>query len=235
MIKLFDLILLNSNYNINKRTNYLIFFIPFIFFVLIVGLLLLPQTRSFGFWVLDENNPIEILTFIIFFIGGIYGFYLAIKFHKLIGISFTFFYIIFSFFLIIIAMEEIAWGQWFFHFETPTEWKELNVQGEITLHNLPQFQGQNDILRLIFGIGGVIGMLMGRLRYFKNIGVHFVLISWFGIIILYTTLDIITDYMTIDSGILHAIYAITEFIELLIACSAFLYLWLNNRRFKFYS
>jgi hypothetical protein len=232
MKELFNSVFLNTNYSINRITTYFIFFSPFVLLALVVSLLLIPQTRSFGFWVLDENNPIEILTFVFSFCGGVYGLFFAIKNSKLLGTSFTFFYVLFSLFLILVAMEEIAWGQWFFHFETPADWKKLNVQGETTLHNLPQFQGQNDILRMIFGIGGVIGMIIGRINFFKNIGVPLVLISWFGIIILYTALDIITDYMTIDSGILHAIYAITEFIELLIVGSAFIYLLLNNRMLK---
>lgn len=41
-----------------------------------------------------------------------------------------------SFGLILVAGDEISWGQRIFHWQTPTEIKELNRQQETTLHNL---------------------------------------------------------------------------------------------------
>lgn len=37
---------------------------------------------------------------------------------------------------LLIAMEELAWGQTLFRFDTPAWWREHNRQGEVTLHNL---------------------------------------------------------------------------------------------------
>ncbi|WP_123803369.1 hypothetical protein [Flavivirga aquatica] len=232
MVKKNDLLFLDEPYKINRKLAKIIFISPIIITAFIIFIFIIPSTRSFGFWLLDENNPIEILTFLVFFIGGIYGVVKAIKFSKVLGIGPTLFYLIFSFFLILIAMEEIAWGQWFFHFETPKDWQDINVQGETTLHNISAIQGQNDTLRFIFGMGGLTGILFRYYKVLPQINVHFVLFSWFLIIACYAALDIITDNIVIDSGVLHAIYAITEVIELLIAGSAFLYLLLNFRVLK---
>ncbi len=232
MNKIFKKPFNNNIYDTSFKKYAAIFISPVIITFFIVILILIPSTKLFGYWLLKENNPVEILTFLVFLVAGIYGLVKALKSKSHLGLLFTIFYVFFSIVLILIAMEEIAWGQWFFHFDTPDEWKALNVQGETTLHNLSQIQGQNDVLRFIYGLGGLVGILIGRIRFFKKVCVPEVLILWFAIITVYAGIDVITDYIEIDSGMLRAIYAITEAIELLIAISAFLYLWLNFRIMK---
>ena len=139
-------------------------------------------------------------------------------------------YLIFSIFLFFIAMEEIAWGQWFFHFETPEEWAKINKQGETTLHNLEGIQGNSEILRIIFGVGGLIGIILNRFPEFKNISVPKILILWFLIIIFHGVIDFYADIVKINGSIDFALQESSELIELLIAGSAFLYLWLNKKR-----
>jgi len=48
------------------------------------------------------------------------------------------------------AAEEVSWGQRIFGVETPNLIKDVNVQKEITLHNLILFQGEDAILPLNF-------------------------------------------------------------------------------------
>jgi hypothetical protein len=38
--------------------------------------------------------------------------------------------------LLFVFLEEISYGQRIFHFITPAEWRPLNVQGELNLHNI---------------------------------------------------------------------------------------------------
>ena len=217
----------NYGYNLSRKQLIAIFISPVIITLFVAILIIIPSSKSFGYWLLKENNPIEMLTFLVFFVSGIYGLFMVKKNKAYLGLLFTIFYTFFSIVLILIAMEEIAWGQWFFHFDTPKEWQDLNVQGETTLHNLTQIQGKNDVLRFIYGMGGLIGMLLGKISFYKKVSVPNVLILWFIIITIYAGLDIITDYIKLREGIMRAIYAITEVIELLIAGSSFLYLWLN--------
>ncbi len=58
-----------------------------------------------------------------------------------------------------IAMEEISWGQRIFSWETPTLWKEINFQGETTVHNLVTLES----VRYVTKIGPVmiIAVLIG--------------------------------------------------------------------------
>lgn len=46
------------------------------------------------------------------------------------------------------ALEEISWGQRIFGIETPNLIQDVNVQRELTIHNLNIFQGENAILPL---------------------------------------------------------------------------------------
>ena len=47
------------------------------------------------------------------------------------------FFVAYSVGLLLVAGEEVAWGQWFFHWKTPEAWSAVNVQHETTLHNVP--------------------------------------------------------------------------------------------------
>ncbi len=214
-----------DRYSISKKTGILIFISP-ILLTLIIGLLLITKsTRAFTFWLLDENSPIEILTFIFFITGSFFGVWFSFKYKNKLGLFFMTFYLVFSLFLFFIAMEEIAWGQWFFNFETPEEWAKINKQGETTLHNIEGLHGHNENLRLLFGLGGLVGILLGKLSAFKKISVPNVLFSWFFIIFFHSTLDVLTH---MDNNN-HPMQRISELIEMLIGGSALLYLWLNYR------
>ena len=54
-------------------------------------------------------------------------------------------YIFITSFLLIIFLEEIAWGQVIFSWKTPEVLSRLNAQGEMTLHNIDFFQNILDI------------------------------------------------------------------------------------------
>ena len=143
------------------------------------------------------------------------------------------FYIFFSIALLFISMEEIAWGQWFIGFETPATWKSINMQGETTLHNIVGLQGKSEIFQLIFGFGGLVGILFSYYPRFEKIGSSILLLPWFIIIILYATLDLYNDYIPIQARFDYYINMTDELIELLIALTAFLYIQLNSRKMNY--
>ena len=218
-------------FGITRKNASYIFFVP-IFICLIFGLLILiPVSRRLGFWLLEENHPVEILTFIVFISGGVFGIIQTVKLSRIMDNLAVIFYVIFSFFLIIIAMEEVAWGQQFCSFDTPVNWKKINMQGETTLHNLKGMQGNTEILRIIFGFGGLCGIFLRNSFRFKKIGVPLILISWFVIIFFHASIDFLTDFVRFERAD-RAISRFSEVIELLIACSAFVYLFLNFRMLK---
>ncbi len=224
--------LFSPSYNISKKIMLVIFIAPVILTIIMSSFFVFPSTVNLGFWLLEENAPIEILTFIIFLYTGILGIFTARKLNKSLDKYSKLFYIFFSICLIFIAMEEISWGQWFFHFETPENWAKINGQGETTLHNLQGLQGHSEALRMIFGLSGIFGIVLGFLDRFKKISVPPILILWFIIIFCHATVDFIQDRVSISSRYDFAIVKTSEFIELLIAGSSFLYFWLNFRRLK---
>ncbi|WOD43422.1 hypothetical protein [Hwangdonia lutea] len=125
-------------------------------------------------------------------------------------------------------MEEIAWGQWFFSFDTPKDWANINVQKETTLHNIDGIHGYNENLRLLFGLAGLMGIFLGRFKLFKSIGVPKVLFFWFFIVFLHSLVDVLTK-MDDNKQVMQRI---SELIEMFIGVSAFLYLYLNYRSIK---
>lgn len=216
---------------ITKNQQKIIFIFPIIISILLLLFIIIPFTRNFGFWLLEENKPIEILTFIFFIIGGVYGMFFSIKLFKIKANRLpAYFFLLFSAFLILIGMEEISWGQQFFHFETPDQWKAINKQGETTLHNLGFMQKFNDNLHFIFGMAAIIGVLIRNHPFFKEIGVPIILLPWFLIIVFQSAIDILVDTITVSDFLNFAIERANEFIELLIAISAFLYLLLSSEK-----
>jgi len=214
-----------------RTTMYLIMLMPIIIMILDTIFLAYPQTRSLTVWMHKENHPIELLTFFVFLIAGIKGLKLSYKM-KMAGEEYLVygFYTFFSIALLFIAMEEIAWGQCFIGFDTPEAWKAINMQGETTLHNIAGLQGHSEIFRLIFGIGGLIGLLFSYYPRFEKIGASILLLPWFATISIYAAIDVYNDYIPIQKAFDNYIHVTSELIELLIGLSALLYIQLNSRK-----
>ena len=81
-----------KTYFVTKKTVKLIFITPIITTLLISLLFAFPSTNDFGFWLLKENSPIELLTFIIFLCSGIYGIHLTLKVKALLKNEIKFFF-----------------------------------------------------------------------------------------------------------------------------------------------
>lgn len=126
-------------------------------------------------------------------------------------------------------MEEVAWGQWLFGFRTPSVMKEINVQGELTLHNVRGLQGHTEFLRVAFGLGGLIGVWFSFRQTFREIGAPAILLPWFLIITVLAGLDLYNDYYQIQRHIDDVVNRLSELDEMLIATSGFLFIWLNAR------
>jgi len=129
-----------------------------------------------------EDGVIESLTAFFLFIASI-TFFLANKKHN-------FFIYALSFILFFGAGEEISWGQRIFNIQTPDEMKKVNVQGEITLHNLEIFNRTNfdnsyksgirnlltmDVLFRIFSFsfGILLPFLVFHVNFIKKITLKF--------------------------------------------------------------
>jgi hypothetical protein len=78
-------------------------------------------------------------------------------------------YLLFAMGLIFLTGEEIAWGQRIFHLRTPESIKEINSQGEISLHNLLGYQGLFNYFQLLVGAYGVVlPLALPRMKTLKH-------------------------------------------------------------------
>lgn len=195
--------------------------------------LIIPGLVDFTLWMVQENHPVELLTFISLFTGGVLGIKLAIynRQRNLDWWIWTF-QLLFSLALLFVAMEEIAWGQWFFGFETPAAFKKINYQGETTLHNIPGLHGRTEILRVIFGFGGLIGLALNWFPRFKPIAVPQVLWLWFIIIASHASIDYYNDNYPIDKHFDWVVMWSSEFLEMMIGFAGFLYIFLHWKNRK---
>ena len=148
---------------------------------------------------------------------------LGIGFLRIFGIS-----------LMLIAMEEISWGQQFFKFETFGTFREVNQQGEVNLHNIGSLQGNSAYMRLVYGLGGLLGVLFSVRNIWSKITPPEMLVSWFLVITFFAALGIYKN-LTGDTRLYYgfSLRSLSELNEMLIGLSSLVFIWLNMRRFEF--
>ncbi|KAA3601470.1 MAG: hypothetical protein DWQ06_07570 [Calditrichaeota bacterium] len=216
---------------VNESSSLFLYFPVYITVFCVLGLIA-PQTRGLTLWLLEENRPVEVATFIFLFLASIWSFkdfWLAKKQNELFFVYG--FYAVFGFVMFVVAMEEIAWGQSFFGFATPESLQEINKQGETTLHNIGELQGRSEFMRLIFGLAGLIGIAFYYFPFLRRISIPKSIIFYYLIITFHSIIDVYNDYYPIQERFDIYLQRVSEFIELLIGMGSFLYVYINNRLF----
>jgi len=211
---------------------------PFIILLGFVLLLWIPQTSDFTDLMTHRKYPVEWLMFAVHFCAGIYGLRLAFLAKKHGEAPFVYlFYFFFSLALLFIAGEINAWGQKFFEYKTPEWFARHNALNAVTLHNLEGFDNRNHRLRLIYALGGFVGMALSRTRRWNRIGAPAILGWWFGLIAVKSLVDFwVKDFpITSTYGWLYFNWVInraSKITKVIVGISAWLYLWLNKRRLE---
>jgi hypothetical protein len=218
-------------YGLPRILEYCILFFPIVVFALFVVGMSLKMTQDVAFTLVKENNIVDWLTSAPALAGGILGISLAMRERqggkeKLIWL----FYLLFAIGLIFIAGEETSWGQDFFQYHTPGFFQRHNEQGDVTVHNLDGMNARNHYLRLAFGAGGLIGLLLWKSERFRDIAPPRVLQVWFWLIAAKSVLDIRYIKSAGQTMPSYVISELSEVIEMLIAIAGLLYVWLNARR-----
>ena len=196
------------------------------------ALYLAPLTRHLAEWLLQEDLVVEDITVVALFAACVLSFLLARRTHRdrqpaLV----TWFFVSLGLGLFVVAMEEISWGQWLFFFKTPGAWKAINRQGETNLHNLDGLWGKSEWLRLVFALGGLVGVLANRWRRLRPIAVPPAMLGWFVFITLYVALDALNDFAR-GSWLLSTFNPMSEWVEMLIGLSALAYIFLKRDSFR---
>jgi len=193
------------------------------------------DTSTFYKYMRKENQPVELITFFILFLASLTAFIFSYRL-MISGIKFSgLFYFIFAAGLLFVTMEEISWGQWFFKFSTPDYLSGINKQNEFNLHNIVIVNITFELLRILFGLGGLISIFLARFKRFIYLSSPLSMASWYLIILLFASLDFYNwfdaSYRGLYEGNIFWFAAkFTEFLELLISISAFLFIWFNFRK-----
>ena len=220
-----------TKYRIDPTGAWLIFLAPFLIILMYTLLLGADTTKNLAKMMLRENNAVELLTFGTLLVGGILGLAFVAKMRKAnVRVMTRFFYVLFSLALIVIAMEEISWGQWFFGFNTPAFISEKNAQQELTLHNLSIWHDYIEALPLIYAVAGMAGIYLSRWSAFTDISPSVLLMSWFTIIATFSAIDLMHEFVVFSNLFFHYINHLDELIELLVGISGLLYVYLGGRK-----
>lgn len=190
----------------------------------------IPAIQDFGFQLVQEGHPVEVLTSVCALWGGIIGVALAASAYRHQESALTIlFYMVFALGLIFLGGEEMAWGQDILDYSTPDFIGRVNTQHEMTLHNIEGWQGRNHLLRLSFGLGGLAGILLGRLRAFRSIAAPRLLHAWFALIVLKSLIDIYVKSHEVGDMTWYIINQMSEVVEMMVSMAGLLYVWLNRR------
>ncbi len=196
----------------------------------------MPGTRLWAWEVSDENHPVELLTFATLLVGGLLGLHFARQLMKArTGWWIWLFYAVFSLGLLLIAMEEISWGQWFFKFDTPEAIAWRNKQRELNLHNIGSVYGKSEVLAILFGVGGLIGFALRRTRLLRRLDPPLAILPWVTVIAVVGGIEYLVSDLDVEVSpdlrtlIVHAMPEVTE---MLTGIAAFLYVWINRRRYS---
>lgn len=191
-------------------------------------LLLVPVTHRTAILLAQENQVVELGTFVAFALAGVRTLVLAgraagrgmdrgtVWGFALLGIVF-----------LVMAMEEVSWTQWFLHFETPAGVRAVNEQGEFNLHNLPVVQELNEWF--LFGVG-LVGLALSRRSGAGPLGVPRPIGSAFLLVAVVGGLELYSLQWPFSGRADEIVTYEVEVAELVLGGAALGYAWLNGRR-----
>lgn len=110
-----------------------LFLMPLLFLLFIVILKLYARTWYRRLAI--EDGPLETLTSLAYFITFLIGISMAIQFRRQNQIFYAVLYLVASIGFLLIALEEVSWGQRVFRVQTPEFFEQYNKQQETNLHN----------------------------------------------------------------------------------------------------
>lgn len=224
-----------KTYQIPRHWIAAIIIFPMLIDLIALIFLRIGATKDAAKWMLDENHPVELLTFAFLIMAAVAAITCSLRVmqhHEQAWVSG--FYLLFGIGLFLIAMEEISWGQQFFKFETFGTFKEVNQQGEVNLHNIGALQGNSAYFRLVFGLGGLIGVWFTSRNILSKITPSEMLLTWFLVITFFAVLGIYKN-LSGDTRLYYAfsLRSLSELNEMLIGLSSYIFIRLNMRKFQY--
>jgi hypothetical protein len=144
----------NVDFHQKKLLNRIVSLFPLILLTLFIVIKIFTKnTGIYQSFFAVEDGPIEWGTTVVYLLASFVALSIGITFYKEKSSTYGVLYLIVAVGLFCIGMEEISWGQRLFGIETPEFFKEHNIQGELTIHNL----GGKRILHSAYIIVGFYG------------------------------------------------------------------------------
>jgi len=186
--------------------------------------LALHATHAVTYILLMENSLVEQATFLAFMAGAFVAWRYAWRLarHRAPALQSRFFALLgaLSF---LGGMEEVAWTQTLLDFATPFGLRNVNEQGELTIHNLPGIQDLNAVLLMVFGIVALLAIATRRSRRWRAIAASPRLRPWALVIAITGAACVIVDVFYINMTFDLIVGMLSEVVELLIGMFLFLY------------
>jgi hypothetical protein len=131
-------------------------------------------------WLVREDGPVENLQVLLLFAAAVVAVAAARRFAGAGLRLLAALWLVLAAGLFIVAMEEISWGQRLLGIETPESIAAINVQGELTLHNLePLFIYLHTAYLVVGGYGMLTWLALPLLRPDPRAAWTFVVPNWY--------------------------------------------------------
>ena len=131
----------------------------------LVVLALHSINESFYLWFVREWMPVEDMQFIFFALGSLFAFLIALRLWRDNQRVFAVIYMLFGLGLFFISGEEVSWGQPIFvrlfsWWPNRAALRDINVQGETTIHNMRTVGWIFNWFQLLLALYGTLSPLL---------------------------------------------------------------------------
>lgn len=109
-----------------------------------------------------ENGLLENTQFVVLMMGAVVAILVAYGFWKKMVWAHSCVFTLASLGLVLVAGDEVSWGQQWFGWQTPENLEQINLQGETTWHNLEGIHNKIELGYLVLSAYGAFGWLVKR-------------------------------------------------------------------------
>ncbi|RFF27713.1 MULTISPECIES: hypothetical protein [unclassified Wenzhouxiangella] len=224
----------------SETLRWLSFLTPFLLLVLFAS----TKVASQGLYqvLVAEDGPVENLQFLLFFVSGILAGVTAVRLARAGLAVHRWLYWLLAIALVVVAMDEISWGQRLLGIKTPESLQAVNLQDELTIHNLRPVMIYLHVAYLLVGAYGAFAWLPRMLlvktpcSIWRFVIPEWYVSSWFGFLFLVYGLIELAQWVqpTLFGHHLVIGHFITfrdqEPAELALAAGMFIFVMVNLRR-----